>query len=91
MATRGFVTKEQKQRDMVDTATQKILDVFRADMGVRYCGKSGYGPVIGLDPSTWWRWNKGGINKASLDHVQMALARIGYTLEAVPIGKGAKE
>lgn len=90
MATRGFATKEQKQRSMVDAAAEKILNVFRADMGVQYCDKSDYGPRIGISSTTWWRWNKGGISKASLDAVQMALARIGYTLEAVPVGKGVK-
>ena len=77
---RVALTKEQKERNAVADVCKGILDGLNMKRGLLRKTNEGFCEIIGISPTTWWRWNNGGIAEAEFGNVIAAAMRAGVTI-----------
>lgn len=77
---RVALTKEQKASNDVLDICKSVLDVLNMKRGLLRKTNEGFCEIIGISPTTWWRWNNGGIAEAEFGNVIAAAVRAGVII-----------
>lgn len=80
---RVALTQQQKEQYAVADVCKKLLDGLNIKRGLSRKTHEAFCEVIGISPTTWWRWNNGGVAEAEFGRVVTAAMRAGlvFTVE----------
>lgn len=78
---RVCLTEEQRMRYAVRDACGGILDELNALRGRERMTNAGLAEKMNISSQTWWRWNRGEIERAELGAVLMAAMRAGLDIK----------
>lgn len=78
---RVALTQQQKEQNAVADVCKHLLDGLNMKRGLSRKTNEAFCKMIGISPTTWWRWNNGGVAEAEFGKVVTAAVRAGIEIK----------
>ena len=80
---RVALTDQQRRDNAKADISKAVLDELNAKRGRERKTKEEFSDLLGIAPSTWWKWNKTELACASWNDVLDAVLRAGLKIKVV--------